>query len=109
MGNFRLILYLLSGALLMSCSLWAQQSLPDKFTLLEALAYARQHSPLLQAASEDVQAAKGSEMTARLRPNPSFSLSSESYSLFTSSPEPFLNNQELTMTVEQPIETARKR
>jgi outer membrane protein, heavy metal efflux system len=109
MGNFRLSLYFLSGALLMSCSLWGQQNLPDKFTLPQALAYARQHSPLLQAANEDVQAARGSEVTARLRPNPAFSLSSESYPLFTSSPGPFLDNQELTMTIEQPIETARKR
>jgi outer membrane protein, heavy metal efflux system len=108
MRKFRSHWYLL-GALLVSCTLRAQSDLPDKFTLSNALDYARQHSPLLQVAKEDVQAAKGGEVTARLRPNPSFNLSSESYPLFTSSPGSFFNNQELSMTIEQPIETARKR
>ncbi len=97
------------GTLLVSCTLRAQSDLPDKFTLSNALDYARQHSPLLQAAKENVQAAKGSEVTARLRTNPSFNLNSESYPLFTSSPGPFFNRQEMSMTIEQPIETAHKR
>ena len=101
--------WFLLGALLVCCTVRAQNDLPDKFTLSNALDYARQHSPLLQAAKENVQAAKGSEVTARLRPNPSFNLNSESYPLFTSSPGPFFNQQELSMTIEQPIETAHKR
>jgi cobalt-zinc-cadmium efflux system outer membrane protein len=74
-----------------------------------ALRYAREHSPALLAAREDIQAAQGTEVTAGLRPNPIFNLNSESYALFEPSPGNFLNRQELTMTIEQPIETGRKR
>lgn len=109
MRDFRIRSCLLLGVLLIRCSLWAQQDLPQKLTLPEALDYARQHSPLLQAATEDIQAAKGSELTAGLRPNPTFNLNSESYPLYEPSPGPFLNRQELTLTVGQTIETARKR
>jgi len=83
--------------------------LPEKLTLPEALDYARQHSPLLQAARDDIQVAQGSEVTAGLRLNPSFNLNSESYPLYEASSGPFFNRQELVLTVEQPIELGGKR
>lgn len=100
---------LLLATLVVQPSLPGQQNLAGRLTLPDALHYAREHSPLLLAAREDIQAAKGNEVTAGLRPNPSFNLNSESYPLWESRPGSFFNNQELVMTVEQPIETARKR
>lgn len=109
MRYLRLPLCLLWGVVLAHCSLWAQQDLPEKLTLPQALDYAREHSPLLRAARENVQAAAGGELTAGLRPNPSFNLNSESYPLYESAPGPFFNRQELVMTIEQPIEIGGKR
>jgi cobalt-zinc-cadmium efflux system outer membrane protein len=109
MRDFKIRPCLLLGVLLVRCSLWAQHDLPEKLTLPEAVDYARQHSPLLQAAREDVRAAEGSEMTAGLRPNPTFNLNSESYPLYEPAPGPFFNRQELVLTVEQPIEIGGKR
>jgi len=109
MRKFTLSLCLIVSSLMASQGLGQQPDLPQQLSLEQALLYAREHSPLLLAAREEVQAAKGSELTAGLRPNPTFSLNSESYPLFEPSPGAFLNRQELVMTVEQPIETARKR
>ena len=97
------------STLLMGNGLASQQDLPQKLTLADALEYARNHSPEILQAREHVGAAKGSEVTAGLRPNPTFSFNSESYPLFESSPGSFFNRQEMAMSVEQPVETARKR
>lgn len=109
MRKFRVFVVLVLGmtvAPLLHCE---QGDFPQKLMLADALAYAVDHSPLLQAVREDVEAARGGELSAGLRPNPSFNLNSESYPLFESTRGAFLNNQELVLTVEQPIETARKR
>lgn len=109
MAKVSFVICITLSTLAASRGLAQQYDLLEKLTLPEALRYAREHSPLLLAAREDVRAAQGGELTARLRPNPSFNLVSESYPLFESTRGPFFNNQELTMTVELPVETARKR
>lgn len=66
-------------------------------------------SPILLRDRQNVAVATANVTQARLRPNPSFELNSESYPLFESRPGPFLNNQELVLRAGQTIETASKR
>ena len=109
MTKLRLFFSFVLGATLAVPSPGQQRELSQRLTLGEALAYAREYSPILQVAREDVRAAEGNERTAGLRPNPSFNLNSESYPLYEPAPGPFFNRQELVLTVEQPIELGGKR
>lgn len=52
---------------------------PASLTLSGAIEYARRWHPLLQAARERARMAEGEAVTARLRPNPTFTLSGENF------------------------------
>jgi len=81
---------------------------PQKLSLEDALRIAEARNPALAAARETVAAAEAAGLTARQRPNPAFSLSSEGYPLGASH-ESFFNDQELTVRLDQEIETSGRR
>jgi cobalt-zinc-cadmium efflux system outer membrane protein len=84
-------------------------SVPNELSFQKALELGLTNNPSLAAVQVGRQIAMADEITAGLRPNPVFLLNSESYSIFTSHPGSFFNNQELVTNVVQEIETAGKR
>ena len=86
-----------------------QVVVPAQLTLADALQMAAKSNPVLLRDRQNLAIATAGLRQARQRPNPELDLTSESYPLFESNPGSFLNNQELTFTAGQTIETAGKR
>jgi cobalt-zinc-cadmium efflux system outer membrane protein len=92
--------YLTSGALLLSCMFAAPVS-AIPLTLLQAIALAEQHSPVLKVASSQMDGAHAALDTARAFPNPDIELGSgNSYLL----PPTAQRGHNSALTVSQPIE-----
>lgn len=100
-----------------SAAVFAQQTpvapqstaIPRALTLREALDLLSQRSPALLAEAQSVVSARANIEAASKLPNPSVTVNSESYPAFSSQPGSVLNNQELSGTISQTIQTAGKR
>jgi len=82
---------------------------PARLTLDEALRIAEAHSPAITAAAASLQIAEADAIAARQHPNPVFAASSEGLPFSQNPRQPFWNNQQLTLTVEQDLETGGRR
>lgn len=82
---------------------------PAHLTLDDALRIATERNPNLAAARNTVEIAEAQRIDARLRPNPAVSFESENYPLFEPARPGFLNNQQLTLRVDQELELAGRR
>lgn len=82
---------------------------PPRLALEEALRLANERNPSLAAARNTVEIAEAQRIDARLRPNPAVSFESENYPLFEPARPGFLNNQQLTVRVDQELELAGRR
>ncbi len=87
----------------------AAPQIPTRLTLELATEILLVRNPTLLLERQNVAIARAGVVEARLRPNPAFDLSSESYPLFESNPGPFFQRNEFIVRVGQPIETAGKR
>ena len=101
-------------ALLFPYSLPAQERslssiVPPRLTLELAAEILLQRNPELLRERQNLTIMRANIMQAGLRPNPEFELGSESYPVFTSSPGPFFQRQELTARFGYTFETSRKR
>ena len=89
---------------------WAQDvQVPSRLTLADALRIAAERNPDFLAAHNALEVAQATVLDARLRPNPAVTIDSEGYPVGQSDRPPFLNNQELSLRVDQEIETAGRR
>jgi len=88
----------------------AQDSpVPARLTLDDAIRIAEARSPALAGASAVLQMAEADAVAARQRPNPVFSASMEGLPFSQESRPPFWDNQQLTLTLEQDLETGGRR
>lgn len=83
-------------------------AIPSALTLSDALHLLSERSPAILAEAQSIPAAQSKIEGASKLPNPTLMVNSESYPAF-SQPGSFLNNQELSGTVSQTIQTAGKR
>jgi len=83
--------------------------IPSKLSLSDAIALARARNPSLIAARASADAVQADRITAGKRPNPAVTAGSEGYPLFESSRPGFWNGQELTVRIDQELETAGRR
>ena len=105
----RRVLKVVAGLLLAAGAADAQTTgIPARLTLDDALRLAVERNPAIAAARNAVEAAEAQRVEAGLRPNPAVSLESEGYPLFDSRPS-FVNNQELTLRLDQEVETSGRR
>jgi cobalt-zinc-cadmium efflux system outer membrane protein len=84
-------------------------AIPSTLTLSDALQLLSQRSPAILAEAQSIPVAKAQVEAAAKLANPILLANSESYPAFSSQPGSVLNNQELTGTVSQTIQTAGKR
>jgi len=84
-------------------------ALPSRLSLDEALRLARERNPTLAAARNAVEIAESHRLDAQVRPNPAVTFETGNYPLFASPRPPFIDNQELTLRVDQEIELAGRR
>lgn len=82
---------------------------PARLSLDDALRIASERNPLLASARNRVEVAEADRLTARARPNPAFTFESGNYPLFESPRPAYGNNHELTLRVDQEIETSGRR
>lgn len=82
---------------------------PARLTLEEALRLGNERNPTLAAARNSVEISEAQRIDARLRPNPAVSVDSENYPLFEPARPGFLNNQQLTVRVDQELELGGRR
>ena len=83
--------------------------IPARLSLEDALRLAHERNPNLSAAQNRVEIAESQRIDARLRPNPALTFESGGYPLFEPPRPAFLNNQELTVRLDQEIELAGRR
>lgn len=83
--------------------------IPTRLTLELATEILLLRNPLILRERQNIAVARAGVTQARLRPNPEFEVTSESYPLFESNPGPFFQNNELIARVGQPIELGGKR
>lgn len=84
-------------------------SIPQPLSMEDSVRLALERNPQAAAARAIVQIAEARGIDARLRPNPAATVESEGYPLLDSPRPSFLNGQELTIRVDQEIETAGRR
>jgi len=82
---------------------------PARLTLDEAIRLAETHSPVLLEARARVAVAEADALGAPKRPNPSLDVEFRGYPLFESDLPPFLDNQELTIAIDQEFEPGDRR
>ena len=82
---------------------------PARLTLGEALRLAESRSPALLEARARVAVAEADALGAPKRPNPSLDVEFRGYPLFESNLPPFLDNQELTIAIDQEFEPGDRR
>lgn len=113
-ASAKLVAFVLFGFMSMACPLAAQeakeaQSVPTRLTLDLANDILLARNPTILRERQNIAMARAGVTQARLRPNPEFEVTSESYPLFESNPGPFFQNNELIVRAGQPIEIAGKR
>lgn len=82
---------------------------PARLTLEDALRIAEARSPALESARAMVAIAEADALGARKWLNPSLSVESQGSPLFEPDHPPFLDNQELTVSIEQEFELGDRR
>jgi cobalt-zinc-cadmium efflux system outer membrane protein len=82
---------------------------PARLTLDEAVRMAESGSPVLLEARARVAMAEAEAVGAPKRPNPSLDVEFRGYPLFESDLPPFLDNQELTIAIDQEFEPGDRR
>jgi cobalt-zinc-cadmium efflux system outer membrane protein len=82
---------------------------PARLTLSEALRLAELRSPALIEARARIAVAEAEALGAPKRPNPSLDVEFRGYPLFESDLPPFLDNQELTIAIDQEFEPGDRR
>ena len=87
----------------------AQAIVPEKLTLADAVRIATARHPSVAAALNDVEIAQADRLTAKRRPNPALTLSSDGYPLFESPRPAFANGQEFVARLDQEIEIGGRR
>lgn len=84
-------------------------TIPQRLTIEEAVRLAVARNPQAAAARTLLDLAEAGKLEAQLRPDPAVSFESEGYPLFESPRPSFFDNQELTVRVDQELETAGRR
>ncbi len=87
----------------------AQDTVPARLSLADAVGLATERHPALAVGRNDVAIAEADRLTATRRLNPAISLNSESYPLFDSPRPGFGNGQEFVARFDQEIELAGRR
>lgn len=87
----------------------APSAVPARLTLGMATEILLANNPALLKERQNIVIARGNLIEARLLPNPTFEIRSESYPIFEDHPGAFFNNQELNILAGQTILTAGKR
>ena len=82
---------------------------PEQLDLKKALEIAVANNPQLKAARNEIEITDAERVDASKRLNPAFSTYFEDYRLFHSDMGPFFQTQEITVRLDQEIETAGKR
>ncbi|MFO7694576.1 MAG: TolC family protein [Vicinamibacterales bacterium] len=82
---------------------------PARLTLDEAVRLAESRSPAILEARARVAVAEADALGAPKRPNPSLDVEFRGYPLFESNLPPFLDNQELTIAIDQEFEPGDRR
>lgn len=106
---FRALLLMLSIGLAAGSAHAQEPIVPARLSLDEALRLARDRNPTLAATRNIVDAAVADRLAARLRPNPAFTIDTENYPLFDPNRPSPLDNQQLTVRIDQEIELAGRR
>jgi len=83
--------------------------IPEQLDLKKALEMAVANNPQLKAARNEVEITEADRIDASKRLNPAFSAYFEDYRLFHSEMGPFFRTQEITVRLDQEIETGGKR
>ena len=87
----------------------AAARVPARLTLDEALRLAESRSPALLEARARIAVAEAEALSAPKRPNPSLDVEFRGYPLFESNLPPFLDNQEMTIALDQAFEPGDRR
>jgi outer membrane protein, heavy metal efflux system len=82
---------------------------PEQLDLRKAIEVAIANNPQLKAFRNEIEIAEAERVDASKRLNPAFSTYFEDYRLFHSDMGPFFQTQEITVRLDQEIETAGKR
>jgi len=83
--------------------------IPEQLDLKKALEIAVANNPQLKAARNEIEITEADRIDAAKRLNPAFSAYFEDYRLFHSELGPFFRTQEITVRLDQEIETGGKR
>jgi cobalt-zinc-cadmium efflux system outer membrane protein len=83
--------------------------IPERLDLKKAVEMALANNPQLKAARDEIEIADADKLDASKRLNPAFSAYFEDYRLFHSDIGPFFQTQEITVRLDQEIETGGKR
>ena len=83
--------------------------IPEQLDLKKALEIAVANNPQLKAARKEIEITEADRIDASKRLNPAFSAYFEDYRLFHSEIGPFFRTQEITVRLDQEIETGGKR
>ena len=83
--------------------------IPEQLYLKKALEIAVANNPQLKAARNEIEISEAERLDASKRLNPGFSAYFEDYRLFHSDIGPFFQTQEITVRLDQEIETGGKR
>ena len=106
--NSRLRAFLSVVAILSSVRLNAQDPIPPRLTLEEAVRLAVVRNPSLAADKNEIEALEGDSIAASQRLNPAVTVETENYPI-RANPGPFLSNQELTLRLDYEIERGGRR
>jgi cobalt-zinc-cadmium efflux system outer membrane protein len=91
------------------CLSQSNSAVPEQLDLRKAIEIAVANNPQLKAARNEIEIADAERVDAGKRLNPAFSTYFEDYRLFHSEMGPFFQTQEITVRLDQGIETAGKR
>jgi outer membrane protein, heavy metal efflux system len=91
------------------CSGQSNAKIPEELDLKKAVEIALANNPQLKAARNEIQITEADRTDASKRLNPAFSAYFEDYRLFQSEMGPFFQTQEITVRLDQEIETGGKR
>jgi len=101
---------LVTLGVLLAGTLYAQDAkFPSRLTLEDALRIAEARNPGVAAARHSLAGSEAEVVAAGTRPNPALTLSSEGIPFSQRNRPPFLDNQELTLGVEQELEPGGRR
>jgi len=87
----------------------ADARVPARLSLADAVRIAEARSPLLAVARAGIGMADAEAIGAGKRPNPSLSVESQGYPLFSADRPSFANTQELTVAIDQELEPGGRR